>query len=90
MQWLSLYGDSHVDETLVNGQVIACLQTLDEGKDVPTAVHTFCDAIIILQSQFTVFKSEMRRKFQLFAFWMNMCALCNCFSSLSKQRGPEI
>ena len=28
-----------------------------------------CDAIIILQSQFTVFKSEVRRKSQLFAFW---------------------
>ena len=58
-----------MDETLVIEQVIACLQTLDEVKDVPTAVHTMCNAIIILQSQFTVFKSEVRRKFQLFAFW---------------------
>ena len=58
-----------MDETLVIEQVIACLQTLDEGKDVPTAVHTMCDATIILQSEFTVFKSEVRRKSQLFAFW---------------------
>ena len=69
VQWLSQHGDSHVGETLMNEQVITCLQTLDEGKDVPTAVHTICDVIIILLSQFTVFKSEMRRKFQLFAFW---------------------
>ena len=32
VQWLSQHGDSHVDETLVIEQVIACLQTLDEGK----------------------------------------------------------
>ena len=51
VQWLSQHGDSHVDETLVIGQVIDSLQTLDEGKYVPTAVHTMCDAIIILQSQ---------------------------------------
>ena len=28
-----------------------------------------CDAIIILQSEFTTFKAEARRKSQLFAFW---------------------
>ena len=36
-----------MDEILVIEQVIACLQTLDEGKYVPTAMHTMDDAIII-------------------------------------------
>ena len=51
-------------ETLVIEQVIACVQSLDEGKEV-----TMCDAIIVLQSEFTAFKTEVRRKSQLFAFW---------------------
>ena len=69
VQWLSQQRDIRVDETLVIEQAITCLQTLDEGKDGPTAMHTMCDAIIILQSEFTTFKAEARRKSQLFAFW---------------------
>ena len=69
VQWLSQQGDSLVDETLVIEQVIACLQTLEEGNDVSTAMHTICDSIILLQSEFTAFKTEARRKSQLFAFW---------------------
>ena len=38
VQWLSQQEDSRVAETLVIEQVIACLQTLDEGKDIPTAI----------------------------------------------------
>ncbi len=37
VQWLSQHGDSRVDETLVIEQVIPCLQTLEEGKNVSTA-----------------------------------------------------
>ena len=48
VQWLYQQYDSRVDETLMIEQVIACLQTLDEGKDVSTAMHTMCDVIIIL------------------------------------------
>ena len=58
-----------MDETLDIEQVIACLQTLEEGKDVSTTMHTMCDSIILLQAEFTAFKSEARRKSQLFAFW---------------------
>ena len=68
VQWLSQQGDSRVDETLVIDQVIVCLQTLEEGKYVSTAMHTMCDAIITLQSEFTAFETEERRKSQLFAF----------------------
>ena len=57
VQWLSQQGDSRVDETLVIEQAIACLQT-EEGKDVSTAMHTMCDAIIILQSEFTAFETK--------------------------------
>ena len=56
-------------ENLVIEKVIACVQTLYEVKYVSTAMHTMCDAIIVLQSEFTAFKTEVRRKSQLFAFW---------------------
>ena len=59
VQWLSQQGDSRVDETPVTEQVIACLQTLEEGKDVSTAMHTMCDAIIILQSE-SSWRSKLR------------------------------
>ena len=48
-----------MDETIVIEQVIACVQTLDQGKYVSTAMHTMCDAIIVLQSEFTAFKTEV-------------------------------
>ena len=89
VQWLSEQRDSRVDETLVIEQAIACLQIIYEGKYVPTAMHTMCDAIIILQSEFTTFKAEARIKSQLRS-GMTVCAWCCCFSSLSKQRGPGI
>ena len=66
VQWLSQQGDRHADETLVIDQVIDCLQTLDERKYGPTAIHTMCNAI-----EFTVFKTEARR---VFFFWNdNVC-----------------
>ena len=39
VQWISQKGDSRLDETLVIEQVIACLETLEEGKYVSTAMH---------------------------------------------------
>ena len=94
--------DSHVDETLVIEQIIACLQTLDEGKDVSTAVwsvrchhhiiiSSVCDAIIILQSQFTVFKSEVQRKCQLFAFWDEyVCMVQLIFQFIKAERTGDL
>ena len=41
VQWLSQKGDSRLDETLLIEQVIACLQTLEEGIYVSTAMHRF-------------------------------------------------
>ena len=61
VQWLSEQGDSRVDETLVIEQVIACLQTLEEGKYVSTAMHTMRDAIILLQAEFSR-RSKLRRE----------------------------
>ena len=57
VQWLSQQGDSRVDETLVIEKVIACPQTLEEGKYVSTAMHAMCDSIILLQSEFTAFET---------------------------------
>ena len=42
VQWLSQQVESLVYETLVVEQVIDCVQTLVEGKDVLTAMHTIC------------------------------------------------
>ena len=81
VQWLSQQGDSRVGESLVIEQVIACLQTLEEGKYVSTAMHTMCDAIIPLQSEFMAFETEARRKSQLFAFWSD----CVCMVLLLLQ-----
>ena len=39
VQWISQKGNGRLDETLVIEQVIACLQTLEEGKYVSTAMH---------------------------------------------------
>ena len=84
VQWLSEQGNSRVDETLVIGQVIACLQTLEEGKDVSTAMHTMCNAIILLQAELTAFKTEARRKSQLFEFWSDYVCIVQLLLQFTK------
>ena len=84
VQWLSEQGDSLVDETLVIEQVIACLQTLEEGKFVSTAMNTMCDSIILLQVEFTAYKTEARRKSQLFAFWSHYVCMVRLLLQFTK------
>ena len=85
VQWLSQQGESRVDETLVIEQVIACLQTLEEGKYVSTAMHAMCDSIILLiAGEFTAFKTEARRKSQLFAFWSDYVCMVQLLLQIIK------
>ena len=73
-----------MDETLVTEQVIARLQTLEEGKDISTAMHTMCDSIVLLQAEFTAFKTEARRKSQLFAFWSHYVCIVQLLLQFTK------
>ena len=92
VKWLSEQGDSRVDETLVIEQVSACLQTLDEGQDFPTAMHTMCDAMPSTHCSQSSRHSKLRREESLSCLrsGVTMCAWCSYFCTSSKQRGPEI
>ena len=86
VQWLSQQGESRVDETLVIEQVITCLQTVEEGKDVLTAMHTMCDAIVLFQAEFRAFKTEARRKSQLFGFWSDYVCIVQLLLQFTKAK----